>query len=367
VNIYLVPYTWIRHIVVALNVGGAALMTWYVIQLWIIGLGPAFHDMGLYWTQAFEGTIFLAALAGVIGFTSVLAEGALRRRRLIWRLGYAGLAGGISFFGTVGVYLIFRMMVPYLSTSEYSEVVQDSSLVTLRYTLALWALAGVMSGFGPFFARKIQRLFARAFGLGVDGAVRPKATLWSQRFAELFFHTGGGFAAAVFGAAAWHFLGQYDAWGGDLYLASAAAAFIWGAGHGLLTWGLPDELYAGWVRILSAERYGLRIPIDRVEGTHSERFIGHFPRGLDMYMPAEYGVAELHTSFVVDADHNYAVRGLSIQPTTVKRLFETVKLHYDPRRPAPLETQLKMGDRITMGEGKASSQVEFLMLPKEEM
>ncbi|MEZ4318071.1 MAG: hypothetical protein R3F61_11225 [Myxococcota bacterium] len=366
-NIYLVPYTWIRHLVVALNVGGAALLGWYVFELWIVGLGPTFHGLHLYWNQAFEGTMFLSGLAGLIAFTSVLSEGSLRRRMMLWRMLYAGLAGAISFFSTVGTYLVFRMLVPYMSTAEYAEVVEDSSLVTLRYTLALWALAGVMSGLGPFVARKIQRFAARTFGFAVDGSVRPVATTWSDRFAELFYHTGGGFAAAVFGAAAWQLLGQYDKLGGDLYLASAAAAFIWGFGHGLLTWGIPDDLYAGWIRILSAERYGLRIPVDRVDGAPSERFVGHFPRGLDMYMPADNGVAELHTSFVVDRQHNYAVRGLSIQPTVVKRFLEKINLAYDARRPAPLETQLRMGDRIVMGTGNDVSEVEFLLLPKEEM
>ena len=46
---------------------------------------------------------------------------------------------------------------------------------------------------------------------------------------------------------------------------------------------------------------------------------------------------------------------------------ETINLAYDPRRPAPLETGLKMGDRILMGEGQQYSEVEFILLPKEEL
>lgn len=366
-NIYLIPYTWARHYAVALNTGGAALLAWWVLLVGIVGVGPSLHRAGLYWNQAFEGTLFVAGVAATIATTSVLAEGALRRRRMSWRVAYAALAGVVTLFTTVGAYLVFRSLTPYMSTGDYQEVVGDASLVTLRYTLPLWALAGVMSGLGPFIARKLQRFVARTFGLGVDGAVRPVATLWSQRFSELFFHTGGGFAAAVFGALAWHLFGHYQWIAGDLYLAAAAGSFVWGFAHGLLTWGIPDELYAGWVRILSPERYGLRIPVDHVDGSVAERFVGHFPRGLDLYMPADRGVAELHTSFVVDRQHNYAVRGLSIQPTEVKRLIERVKLHYDPRSPAPLETELQMGDRIIMGEGEQSSVVEFILLPKEEM
>ncbi len=365
-NIYLVPYTWFRHIVLALNVGGAAIVAWYVTQLWVIGLAPTFHRMGLYWPQSLEGAVFLSFIGASIAFTSVLTEGSLRRRGMFWRGFYAMYAAMLTFFGTATVYAVFRAIVPWMSTERYLEVTKDPSLVTLRYSLAVWSLAGVMSGLGPFLARKTQRFMARTFGIGVDGSVRPRANTWSTRFAQLFYHTGGGFSAAVFGAAAWQYFGQYRDVGGDLYLASAAAAFLWGTFHGLLTWGIPDDLYAGWIRILSPERYGLRIPIDHIDGKPSERFVGHFPRGLDMYMPAEHGVAELHTSFVVDADHNYAVRGLSVQPTLVKRFLEKINLGYDPRRPAPLETQLRMGDRILMGSASESSEVEFLLLPKEE-
>jgi hypothetical protein len=61
------------------------------------------------------------------------------------------------------------------------------------------------------------------------------------------------------------------------------------------------------------------------------------------------------------------VRGLSVQSTVLKRLFAKVLLHYDPRRPAPLETELSMGDRVLMGAGTTYSEVEFVMLPKEEL
>ena len=154
---------------------------------------------------------------------------------------------------------------------------------------------------------------------------------------------------------------------GDLYLGSALGAFFWGVMFGLFVWPIPRSLYAGWIRVLSAERYGMRVPIDRPDGASSERFIGHFPRGLDLYLPGECGVAELHTSFVVDAEQNYSVRGLSQQPTRVKRFLESIDLSYAPSRPAPLETALAMEDRVYMGNGEQESVVEFLLLPKEEL
>ena len=39
-------------------------------------------------------------------------------------------------------------------------------------------------------------------------------------------------------------------------------------------------------------RHGRRIPIDPLDGTAKERFIGHFPRGLDVYLPLEAQVME---------------------------------------------------------------------------
>ena len=79
----------------------------------------------------------------------------------------------------------------------------------------------------------------------------------------------------------------------------------------------------------------------------------------------EQGVAELHLSVVVDERYRYAVRGLSVQPTLVRRFLERIDLRYDPMRPAPLETQLSMEDRVVLGEAGAS-ELEFILLPKEE-
>jgi hypothetical protein len=68
---------------------------------------------------------------------------------------------------------------------------------------------------------------------------------------------------------------------------------------------------------------------------------------------------------VVSSDQAYSVRGLSVQPTVVKRFLEKIDLRYDVRRPAPLETGLKMEDRVLMGPN-SETQLEFLLLPKEE-
>jgi len=261
--------------------------------------------------------------------------------------------------------MLYAPLKPLLGGEAMRPVLRDASLVTLRYRLVIWAVAGLAAGLGPWFIRRQQAWIARRFGWGVDGVGPSRSPTWSWWLIDLFHHGGGGLAAALMGAAVWHSLGFYDQVGGDLYLASGLGMLAWGLSHGLLVWAVPDDLYAGWLRVLSAERYGLRIPVPSLDGGPAERFVGHFPRGLDLYLPAEQGVAELHMSVVVDPDHRYAVRGLSVQPTLVKRFLEKVDLRYDPRRPAPLETRLSMEDRIFIG-ADGETLVEFILLPKEE-
>ena len=107
-----------------------------------------------------------------------------------------------------------------------------------------------------------------------------------------------------------------------------------------------------------------RIPVDAADGTPSERFVGHFTRGLDLFLPAEDEVMEMHLSVAVDEKQRYSARGLSLQPTRVKRFLERINLSYDARRPTPLQTRLSSGDRIELGDD--GTEVEFIMLPKEE-
>ena len=119
--------------------------------------------------------------------------------------------------------------------------------------------------------------------------------------------------------------------------------------------------------MLTPNRFGRRIPIDAPERTAKERFVGHFPRGLDLFLPVDDGVQELHLSVTVDDKQRYTARGLSQHPTMVRRMLQRIDLRYDPRRPTPVETSLSSGDRIILGEGETRSEVEFILLPKEEV
>jgi hypothetical protein len=367
VNIALIPYTARRHLVMALLLTAGGLCAWWVTLFLVMIVNPLLYS-ALHWQfwPRTEGWFYLAGLGATIAFLSVFFEGALRRRQLGWRLFWSSLGafttvGGIS----LGMPLV-RYLLPVFTGELTDQLLADPSLLTLRYRISLFLLLGVWSGIGPWVARRLHAVVTRntRWG-GRDGEAALPPPGWAEWFGILFSHVVGSAVAGLFAALAWHVPSYYDDLAGDLYLSAALAAATFGGLHGLLVWPIPDDLYAGWIRVLSYERYGLRIPVPHVDGAPAERFLGHFPRGLDLYMPAEAHVMELHTSFVYDKDRGYAVRGLSIQPTVVKRTLERIDLRYDVRRPAPLETQLRMEDRVLLGPA-GDTEVEFLMLPKEE-
>jgi hypothetical protein len=366
VNIYLIPYTGMRHLMMGLVIGAAGLIAWWWVMLLELQVSPALYaSFGFTWSRGMQGPLYVGSLVCAISSATLLAEGALRRRALRWRFFYAAIAAMMAFTFLMIGWGLLTLFTHLLTGQVTDELIRDASLVTLRFRIGVWLSAGLASGVAPFLVRWLHAAITRRWEWGGrDGTGPPQAMSWGELLLMLAAHAGGGLVAGALAAAAWHVPGYYDAIAGDLYVASAAAALTFGGMHGLLVWAIPDDLYAGWVRVLSYERYGLRIPVPHTDGSAAERFVGHFPRGLDLYLPADRAVAELHVSFV-KTDDRYTVRGLTIQPTRVKRWLERIDLRYDPRRPAPLETTLVSEDRILIGEA-AETEVEFLMLPKEE-
>jgi hypothetical protein len=367
VNIALIPYTARRHVVMGMLLAAAGLGAWWWTLFLVVVVNPLLWDLFQlqFWSRT-EGWFYLGSIGTVVAFLSVFFEGTLRRRALGWRFFWSWFGAMVTLSGiSLGLPTV-RWVLPLFTGELTDQLLSDPALLTLRYRLSLFLVLGVWSGVGPWCARRLHALVTRntRYG-GRDGEVAPPPPGWAEWFGILFSHVVGSVVAGLFAALAWHVPGYYDDLAGDLYVASALAAATFGGIHGLLVWPIPDDLYAGWIRVLSYERYGLRIPIPHTDGSPAERFLGHFPRGLDLYMPAEAQVMELHTSFVMDRERGYAVRGLSISPTVVKRTLERIDLRYDVRRPAPLETQLRMEDRILLGPS-GDTEVEFLMLPKEE-
>ena len=376
-NIYLVPYTWARHVAVAFPSGLAATLVWWLFLNWTVGVGPFLFSYGVWYDQMFEGSILLGLVAGAIAFVNLLAEGSYRRRPLHWRLGLAGVAGLLGFvlvaLLTLAVAYLLPLVVSLIGGVEhYGALWGDASTTGLRYRILEWLIAGSTCGVVVWLARLFWLIIERFGFASISSKNSVKSTFSIQNLQAVMaarpavsYHFIGGFASAALGAGLWH-LFSYSLFG-DYYLASLIGFFTWGFLFGLLAWGIPDELYAGWIRVLSNHRNGLRIPIDNLDGTTSERFVGHYPRGLDMLLPAEHGIAELHVSVLTDGAGSYSVRGLSQVKTTLKRPLETLDLTYDARYPAPSEAGLKMEDRIILGDKTAGrTELEFLMLPKEE-
>lgn len=331
-NIFLLPYTRSRHLAMALWCGGFGLMAWWVVlSLTLIG-GPK-------WQPHWDGPILLGTVAAFVAGASILGEDNLRRRPLHQRAVRLALTIAIAVANTLLWYWGWQLIASKLIPAELAVDAGDASLVSLRYRAGAFFMAGLSTGLAGTFVR---------------------------RFDSFISHVAGGITAGLAAGAAWHVLSSKFQGLTDLYLAGAGMGFTWGFLYGLITWPIPDDLYAGWIRVLSATRFGRRIPVDDPQGTPKERFVGHFPRGLDLFLPIEDGVLEMHVSVANDGKGRYTARGLSLAPTRVRRFLERVDLRYDPHRPAPLETKLASGDRIILGEGAHQAELEFLMLPKEE-
>lgn len=361
-NIYLIPYTWMRHFAVAIFTAGICLVVWWLVLAFVVVIKPPWD---IYW----DGAVFLGMISAVTAGSSQLAETSLRRLPPQWRflrtggaivvtlltsmlsyllwselIGPAVVKGLISILGPTLELLRARVLGGEGKLEDLREVAEnaaDSSLVSLRYRLGVWAMVGLNTG-----------LWAAVFRKG----------------SGMLSHLGAGLLAGIAGGMVWFVVGyaNFALGTNSLYLASALGAMTFGGIFGLFAWGIPNDLYAGWLRVVTETRFGRRIPIDAKGVDSKERFVGHYPRGLDLYLPADEGVMEMHVSVLVDDQQQYHLRGLTIAPTRLERLLERVNLRYDPTLPAPKEVELQSGDRILLGAPGQHTVLEFLMLPREE-
>ena len=371
-NIFLIPHNWTRHVVVAFFTGFAPLIVWWLLLHWLVVLGPWLFENQLLWAPEAETAIVFGFMSAAIAWTNISAEGGLRRRALAWKVLLPLVAGLLAMILAVVFAVAIEFVTPMIiglrkDNAAFAEVVGSPHTTTLTFTVAVWLIAGTIVGISTLIVRAAwgyMGFLAKYIPDSVKGFLEvppnpPKVSVWTA-----INHLVAGPAAALVGAGVWHILAHIFL--KDLYLASAIGFTTWGFMFGLLAWGVPSDLYAGWIRVLSAHRFGHRIPIDAPEGGPVERVLGHYPRGLDLWVGAEHGVAELHASFVVDHSGGYAVRGLSQWPMQVKRSLESIDLAYEPSSPVPLETDLRMEDLIYIGPKGQQTVVEFILLPKEE-
>lgn len=369
-NIVLIPHNWTRHVAVAFYTGAVPVVIWWILLNWLIALGPTLYEQNLLWSPSAEGPILFGFMAAGIAWVHISAEAGLRRRALMWKVMLPLLASVLAMvFAILGSVLV-EVLTPLLVGAVfegYGALYSDPHTVTLRHRILEFLLAGWSVGVSTLLVRGVWG-FTGALAKYIPDSAKPFIEIPENpariSFMQAFNHLFAGMTAALLGGAVWHLLAHVVF--RDMYLATAIGFSVWGFTYGLLAWGVPGNLYAGWIRILSDHRYGHRIPIDRPEGGPVERVAGHYPRGLDLWVGAEHGVAELHASFVADGEGGYAVRGLSQQPMRVKRSLEAIDLSYDAASPVPLETDLRMEDRVYVGPGKNATVVEFILLPKEE-
>lgn len=351
-TIHLVPFTWARHIVPALHVGGAALIGWWFGLVTVLRAVQAQGQAGatIGWSQQAEGLWVLTWAACFTAVARMAVAGALEGRRSRSAIVVAGGVSWVAAFAGLGMW-------SWLGGLVQPELASASPALRLRWSAWVWA--GEASVIGPLAVLQGRRVVAwarRRFKLTMLKEVPAPPHRGRD---ELCLHALGGLASGAAGGVVWYLAGALT---GDLFLATAAGCFTLGALCGALTWAVPEQRYGGWIRVLRGARPGWRIPVRMGEVALSERFVGHFPSGMDLHLPAHDGVAELHVSVVALPDGSFAVRGLSQSRVELRRDLEWFDLSWDPNLPAPLQAELRAEDRIAVGQGV---ELEFLRLPVE--
>lgn len=148
VNIFLIPYTWYRHLAMAFWCASWGLVGWAAVLTIFVKLSPSWHP-------ALDGSVLLSTLAGTIALASIAGEAALRRRSLIQSSWRVFLGTGLSvLLAMLGYWLWSEVFNRLVYSGEAGIDAVDSSLVSLRYRFGAFVLAGLASGIGPLLLRK---------------------------------------------------------------------------------------------------------------------------------------------------------------------------------------------------------------------
>src|SRR5678815_6088191 len=119
-NIFLVPWTWARHISVALITGTAALLTWWVLLTLELTVFPT---IGMGWRPPTDGAVFLGFTSAVIAAMSILVEMSLRRQSALYRFGLPVLSGFMALIFTVIPYVLIQLIIPYIASKGRTDLV----------------------------------------------------------------------------------------------------------------------------------------------------------------------------------------------------------------------------------------------------
>ncbi len=346
----LVPYSTLRHLVPAMLSGALGLTAWWVAMLILQWRRDSSPESLL--APDTEASIYFLIVASFVAAGQVLLEGRFARTPMGGRIfGTAMAAGSAALFTFLGT-----MLLNFLA--RYFGDMPEGSL-GLKWRLAPWLAAGAGATWGPWFVRAGRQILEWGRKKWNITFLRPAPPLENGFVLLTALHGVAGMAAGVTGALVWYLTGLAL---GDRYMAAALGAWALGALVGSLVTSMPSRHWVGWVRVRTGTRPGWRVPLDPHDPARSERFIGHFSRGMDVHLRASEGSAELHVSFVAKQDGDWAVRGLSQARVDVLRPLERVDLAYDASLPAPLETPLRDGDLVRL-DGVA--EVEFVVANEE--
>ena len=78
-NVFLVPYTWHRHLALALWCAGFGLLAWWAALTWVVVVG---FPRDPFW----DGPLLMALVASAVAGASIFGEANLRRRPLWARI-----------------------------------------------------------------------------------------------------------------------------------------------------------------------------------------------------------------------------------------------------------------------------------------
>ena len=236
---------------------------------------------------------------------AILCEGNLRRSPMRWRIIKTLTAGGVGFGANLLLFFLYQgflgnwifsflnIVKSILGTQVVELELGNPHRIVFQHQLTMLVMTGLSVSFGTLFARKW------------DGWIHVANHLLAGIFSGLVL------------AATWaYFLYFAPSFGSHLYFSAAIGSLFFGMVFGFSAWTIPDSLYAGWIRVLSSTRFGYRVPIDAKPGVAKERFVGSYTNGLDIYLPPQEGVMELHISAYVNEEQKYYIRGLSQKETT---------------------------------------------------
>jgi hypothetical protein len=348
----LIPYTLFRRLVPGLIGGAAGLVGWWLGVLYVhwLHLDRTAKVPPRYGPEA-EGALVLAIVAATVAVAQVQLQGRFERtplrRRWLVSLTAALIVGSWTVFGA----WLWHLGAGWLGMPQGS--------LALRWRIGPWLLAGaaVMNGMlllrlGRHWIHDLQTRWQLSI-------IHPPPPPEGSTGMTTLLHIAAGPAAGGLAAVTWYSVGL---WLDDLYYAAMAAAWVLGATTLTYGWSIPEHMYRGWLVVRRGARPGWRIPLDPSRPDLAERFVGSFPAGLDLHLPADDDVDLLHLS-VLAPDHGaWAARGLTQQPVEVRRPLERIVLSFDRNLPAPLETSLQHEDRIVLGR---RAELELVVISRE--